>query len=88
MSRFRTIQYMVDQESGLVWSRVNGEVAIPILDWEGMKPENSFQTNYYLEKYKAFDVIRELNNLKRTRKIPTALKNIHRKFWGMKPLKG
>ena len=87
MSRARTIQYMLDEGNGLVWSRVNGEVAIPILDWAGMTPENSYQTNYFLEKHKAFDVIRELNTLKRTRKIPTELKNQHRKFWGMKPIK-
>ena len=88
MSRFRTIQYMIDNNvGGLVYSRVGSEVAIPVLDFAGMKPENNFKMNYNLEKFDVLHMAYSLNNVICTRKIPTALKNIHRKFWEMKPLK-
>lgn len=85
MSRFRTIQYMIDRETGTVWSQVNSEVAIPVLDFAGMLPENNFKTEYNLEKFDISILYRA--NVIHTRKIPTKLKNAHRKFWGMKPIK-
>lgn len=86
MSRFRTIRYMVDKDDGMVYSQVNDEVAVPVLDFAGMKPENKWQMNYNLEKFSPFDVYPH-SNLLHTRKIPTELKNRHRTFWGMKPIK-
>ena len=46
----RTIQYAVDLETGLVLSRVGSELAVPMLDYAGMKPENNFALEYNLEK--------------------------------------
>jgi len=83
----KTIQYGVDSETGLIWSRVGSEVAVPILDFEKMTPENNFRTNYNFEKYDVLSVAKEVSNLKWTRKIPIEIKNIHRKFWGFAPLK-
>jgi hypothetical protein len=83
----RTITYAVDQHSGLVCSRVGDEVAIPVLDFEHMKPENNFETRYNLEAVPAL-LAHIGTDFKWTRKIPNALKNLHREFWGMKPLKG
>ena len=52
-----------------------------------MTPQNNFQTIYELEKMDVIEVAgASYNSVKWTRKIPTELKNIHRKFWGMKPL--
>ncbi len=83
----RTIMYGIDGDTGLVWSRVGSEVAIPVLQYDQMTPENNFQPIYELEK---MDVIQTAgqayNSVKWTRKIPVELKNRHRKFWGMKPL--
>lgn len=87
MARFRTIQYMIDPETGFVWSRVESEVAIPVLLFDQMTEENNFATNYQLEKFEAFQIASYLNNTIRTRKISTQIKNEHRRFWGMKPLK-
>ena len=81
----RTIQYMIDNETGTVFSQVKNEVAVPVLDFEGMQPENKWKMNYNLEKFSAFDIYPHCS-LTHTRKIPVACKNIHRKFWGMKPL--
>lgn len=77
---------MIDPD-GYVFSRVGSEVAIPVLDFERMKPENGYATNYNLEKFDVIKVAREINQCKGTRKIPVEIKNEHRKFWGMKPLK-
>jgi hypothetical protein len=80
----RNIHYGIDQDTGLVVSQVYHEgYAIPVLDFEGMKPENGYKAVYNLTKFK------ELTGILRatwTRKIPTEIKNRHRVFWGMKPL--
>ena len=82
----RTIQYGVNID-GQVWSRVGSELAIPILDYDNMTPKNNFSISYYLEKIDVLSVCRELRFVKWTRKIPTELKNKHRKFWGFCLLK-
>lgn len=80
----KTIKYMID-EDGEIYSRVGSEVAIPVLDWEGMKPENAYKIRYNLEKFSVYEL--RGFTLTHTRKIPLKIKNRHRKFWGMKPLK-
>lgn len=80
------IQYMIEKETGVVYSRVGSEVAVPVLDWDNMKPENNFKTNYNLEKFNVFDIGPFCQYIK-TKKIPTKLKNVHRAFWGMKPIR-
>ena len=87
MSRFKTIQYAVDEYTGMVWSKVGEEFAIPILDYEGMKPENSFETKYNLEKVARDTVSQPWHTLRWTKKIPLDIRNRHRAFWGMKPIK-
>jgi hypothetical protein len=80
----RTIQYGIDRDTGLVWSRIGSQVAVPVLQYDKMTPENNFTPSYELEK---MDVIGHAYNCVRwTRKIPTVIKNLHRKFWGMKPI--
>jgi len=83
----RIITYMIEPDMGLVYSRVGSEVAIPVLDFAGMTSENGYETNYPLEKFNVFSVARHLGYVIHTRKIPIEVKNEHRKFWGMKPLK-
>lgn len=93
MSRYRNITYAINKENGHIVSRVDGEVALLILDWDGMKPENNFTTlnprnvKYNLEKFNVSDLVGEWHLLVWTNKIDVRWKNIHRKFWGMKPLK-
>ena len=82
----RTITYAVDQENGQVFSRVDSEIAVPILDYGKMLPENNFEPTYYLEKVPVLQLVGQWDRLKWTRKIPVDLKNEHRVFWGMKPL--
>lgn len=83
----KTIQYGIDTTTGLVWSRVGSQVAVPVLQYNKMTPENNFQPTYELER---IDVIHTAghayNSVIWTRNIPIEIKNRHRKFWGMKQL--
>ena len=84
----RIITYAIDKVSGMVFSQVGREIAVPVLDYEGMTPENNFQTKYYLEAVPALSAYIG-TDLRWTRKVPNALKNLHRAFWGgFKPLQG
>ena len=83
----RTIRYAIEADTGLVYSRVGDQVAVPVLDYEGMTPANNFAMAYNLEKYLVYALAGEWGYYRWTRKIPTPIKNLHRAFWGMKPLK-
>ena len=83
----RIITYAINEDDGIVYSRVGSEVAIPVLDYDHMMPENSFETRYDLERFPVSDLGSEWRALRWTKKIPIALKNRHRAFWGFAPLK-
>ena len=85
--RNRTIMYAYNTESGMCISRVDSEVAIPVLEYGKMVPENNFQTSYKLEKCSVHELAQVWSEYKWTRKIPFTIKNMHRKFWGMPELK-
>jgi hypothetical protein len=82
----KIITYAIDAETGQVISRVGHGVAWPVLDFEGMTPENNFKAEYNLEKFDTSALFG--TNLYRTKKIPLETKNLHRRFWGMPELKG
>jgi hypothetical protein len=83
----RTIQYGVDWETGLVWSRVGSMIALPVLQFDKMVSDDNFKTKYELEKFDVIQLVGSAYNaVKWTRKIPFQIKNLHREFWGMKPL--
>lgn len=86
--------YGVD-DSGLVWSRVTDApamgaqcVAVPVLEYEkiGQGGDFSKPLTYRLERMDITALIHA--PLRWTRKIPLHIKNVHRQFWGMKPLAG
>ena len=84
----RTIQYAINMETGLVWSRVGSEVAYPVLAYDKMTSENNFTAPLILEKAPVFDMAgRVWEGLKWTQKISKKNKNIHREFWGFPILK-
>ena len=82
----KIIQYVVDNETGMVISRVGSEIAVPVLQFDKMLPENNFKAQYELEKMDVIAIAQCWENYKRTRKIPVEIKNLHRAFWGMKLL--
>jgi len=84
--RQRRIKYGIDTETGLVWSKIGSEVAVPILNYPAMTPANNFQTSYFLEKMDVLKTLPSIKYVNWTRKIPLSIKNIHREFWGMKKL--
>jgi len=90
----RNITYAVNDD-GTVYSRVDSEIAVPVLDFDGIgqggdgfaKGNFNGPMRYNLEKFSVHSLAgREWACLRWTKKIPVALKNLHRKFWGMKPL--
>lgn len=85
----KTIQYAIDPDNLNVVSRCGVYVAYPCLDFGKMTPENGYKEAFYLDKFHIFDYCQTtwFNSLKWTKKIPVAVKNEHRKFWGMKPIK-
>jgi len=82
------ITYAIDIEIGLVISRVGNEVAIPILRDGLTLPLKNFElSNYTLKKIDVLLLLSKKYSYRWTEEIPTDIKNTHRKFWGMKPLK-
>lgn len=83
----KTLSYGINLETGLVWSRLDSEIAFPVLAFEQMLPENNYTAPLILEKASILDVTgRVWEGLKWTKKIPKEIKNEHRKFWGLKEL--
>lgn len=83
-----TIQYATNTSTGLVVSRVGSELAWPMLRYDDMSNENNYTIKYQLEKISVFSItVRSWLGLKWTRKIPKAIKNTHRMFWGFSLLK-
>lgn len=88
----KTIQYGIEKETGIVLSRVGSEVAYPVLDFEAIGKggdgyaEGDFRgpTRYELEKMSVYMI--DYPSIRWTRKIPATVKNVHRVFWGFKPL--
>jgi hypothetical protein len=88
----RQISYGVD-EDGLVYSRVGSEAAVPVLDFEaigqggdGYEP-GDFRgpTRYTLEKTTVYEL--RFEGIRWTKNIPVEVKNVHRVFWGFRPLR-
>lgn len=73
----KIITYAIDNETGLIWSRMDSEVAVPVLDYDG-------DMGFKLEKHSVMVTI--YADLIWTKKIPVEIKNEHRQFWGMKVL--
>jgi hypothetical protein len=69
-------------------SRVGSEVAWPVLQYEKIGEGGDFTKpfEYELEKMPVLSLAHCWQGLKWTKKIPLAIKNRHRVFWGMKPL--
>jgi hypothetical protein len=85
----RIITYAIHKDDGVVISKVGHEVAWPVLDFVAIGKDGDFSKplTYNLEKMETLSIGHEWQRLKWTKKIPTEIKNVHRKFWGFKPLK-
>ena len=87
----RSIHYRIDRDTGMVWSQVFGEGwSIPVYQYSDFGNNGDFtgEIPVKLERYGIEAVsYRIMNSLIYTKKIPKEIKNVHRKFWGMKELK-
>lgn len=93
--------YDAEDDGPFVVSRVDNKVAWPVLDFAGIgmgglekstgtvyeKGDFRGPTNYDLQAILLHEIKAGWLSLKWTRKIAVSLKNKHREFWGMKPLK-
>jgi len=84
----RIITYAVDRDNGLVYSRVGDKVAFPVLQYERIGKGGDFTQplEYELEADSVSSLAYYWPMLRWTKKVPVALKNLHRVYWGMKPL--
>lgn len=88
--RQKRIRYGIDSEGFVVSQRLDtNHIACPVLDYEHMTPKNKYEIKYRLEMVDVMELalIGEWELIRWTRKIPIEIKNRHREFWGMKPLK-
>lgn len=93
----RQLLYAINSE-GWVYSRLLASsrsegVAFPVLEFDKIGEGGNFNAplTYHLEKAEGADasqiLVTEWDSLVWTKKIPVAVKNIHRRFWGLSPLK-
>ena len=88
------VTYALDCDTGQWWSRVEGhpsagrqKVAVPIMDYEAIGEGGNFSKPlvYHLGSMSIEALLHA--NLRWTRKAPSAVKDMHRAFWGMPPLR-
>ena len=81
--RRKTIQYAIDIDTGLIVSRINDQLLIPILEYEmgNFKDPEIFNLEFHPIHVSIY------MHLFWTKKIPLEDKNKHREKWGMKLLK-
>lgn len=89
MSRDLRIRYGIDHETRVVVSQnlQTGEICWPMVDFGNMTPNDGFCMKWTMgETLDPLEVVDSLHSVQWTRKIPTALKNLHREYWGLKPI--
>ena len=88
-----TITYAIDTDTGLWWSRVEGHltagqhrIAVPVLNYDEIGAGGDFTQpfTFHLEAMGIEALLRA--NLRWTRQAPLPVRNLHRGFWGLKPL--
>lgn len=81
------IRYAIDLDTGLVVSQLGNEYAWPIMDYEGIGKDGDYTgpIEYNLEKLSQHETWNQA--LYPTKRIPTDVKNVHRAFWGLPPVK-
>jgi len=87
------LMFAIDLDTGQVWSRLEGDptvgslrIAVPLLEYEKIGEGGDFcqPFTHHLERMDITALIHA--RLRWTRKVPLEAKNLHREFWGMKPL--
>src|SRR5690349_3876174 len=83
-----TLTYAITPD-GIVYSRLGEYMAFPVIDFAEFGKDGDFTgpMPYHMEKCKIHELGTSHFTLEYTKKIPVSIKNEHRAFWGMKPLR-
>jgi len=86
MSNKKGIQYFIDRDTGEVGSRFGNEIAVAILEFDKIGKDGDYTKplTYHLERMPIMESV-GLNAIW-TRKLPLAIRNEQRQFWGLKPV--
>lgn len=94
----KRLTYGIDRDGYLI-SRMSGhrrgddDLCIPVLDYDAIGQGGDFTgpLTYHLEQFPLTTILADSINwwhgIVWTKKIPVRMKNQHRAFWGMKPLR-
>ena len=82
------ITYAINRRDGFVISRIGSELAWPVYQFSEFGKDGDFtgEIPIALEQLSVYEAVTEWKDLLWTKKIPVEIKNLHRVFWGMKPL--
>ena len=85
--RDRPIHYAVDLETGLVYSRVGGEIAVPYpKQGRFLRVRGVLGSEYELERFPLYAIQHKWGQLYFTQSIPLLIQNQHRQFWRLPQL--
>lgn len=84
------IQYAIDQETGLTWSRIGHKIAVPVIDHKDpFYPRYSVYKLMIMEEHD-LNYLRPNNTTRQTLRwgaeLPPSIKKYHDKFWKSKLL--
>ena len=80
--RNRPINFAVDLQTGLVYSRVGTEVAVPYpKHGKGLRMAGTFEMNYELQRFPLYSIQHKWGQLHFSQNIPLRIQNYHRQFW-------
>lgn len=83
----RKIEYAIDTETGLTWSKVGEVMAMPVMTQELMDDRIGRYPEYTLRKVNVLQVPLMHQHLNWTEELPTSIKNYHRRHWGLRKLR-
>ena len=85
--RDRLIRYAVDLETGLVYSHVGPEVAVPYpKQGRSLRIAGTFEMDYQLERFPLYAIQHKWRKLHFSQNIPLRVQNYHRQFWRLPTL--
>lgn len=78
------LEFAVDFETGLVYSRMGQAVAVPLpRGGRTIRVAGDLQADYELERYPLYAIAAKWKTLHWTDQLPVHVQNRHRQWWGL-----